>query len=199
MPVVMELQRSAARSRQMTAGAISSSRVAASRPASLAERASRDGRQQASTPAKLARPFLCHSAPGRRLHAERTPWYDGVEVPRVLRGSGQASAWREARRFASHYDQGGRWTKYRPGWTVNEMPSTLSRCRPMDQMCAATIAVLGSDSASVLKGTVRPTSLAAGLPCGHPPPAAAVLVGLHLCRAADLFRDMGTPPRGPAG
>ena len=79
------------------------------------------------------------------------------------------------------------------------MPSTLSRCRPMDQMCAATIAVLGSDSASVLKGTVRPTSLAAGLPCGHPPPAAAVLVGLHLCRAADLFRDMDTPPHRPVG
>ena len=69
----------------------------------------------------------------------------------------------------------------------------------MDQMCAATIAVLGSDSASVPKGTVRPTSLAAGLPRGHPPLAAAVLVGLHLCRATDLFRDMDTPPHRPAG
>ena len=57
--------------------------------------------------------------------------------------------------------------KYRPGWTVNEIPSTLGRSRPLDRMCAATIAVPGPDSASVLKGAVRPASVAAGLPRGH--------------------------------
>ena len=57
--------------------------------------------------------------------------------------------------------------KYRPGWTVNEIPSPLGRSRPLDRMCAATIAVPGPDSASVLKGAVRPASVAAGLPRGH--------------------------------
>ena len=99
-----------ARSRQMTAESIPSSRVAASRPASLAERADSNGRQQARPPAGGSRTVserLRTGTPGGRLHAERAPQYDGVEVLRRSGAPARRGVKRGALPVATTREDGG--------------------------------------------------------------------------------------------